>query len=139
MASLVRVECELIDFDVAAFAGESVWVGGEAVDAAAIGELEDVGGAVFLFVEKELAFVGGKEVEEFGPVAAVLEVEEGLGFVARGDPDVEAGLGCARFEHGVESIGFGGTDLAGFFPDAQDGVVLDPAKLGGEEPGMGGK
>ena len=75
-----------------------------------------MGGAVFLFVEKELAFVGGKEVEEFGPVAAVVDVEEGLGLVARGDPDVEAGLGCARFEHGVESIGFWWHRSGGIFP-----------------------
>src|SRR6516164_8934372 len=33
--ALVRVKCELIDFDVAAFAGQGVGVGGEAVDAAA--------------------------------------------------------------------------------------------------------
>ena len=98
-----------------------------------------MGGGVFLLIEDHLALIGGQEVEEFCPVTAVFEVEEGLGFVAGGYPDVEASFGGAGFENGIEGIGFGGTDLAGFFPDAQDGVVLDPAKLGGEEPSVGGK
>ncbi len=137
--ALIGVKRKLVHFDVAAFAGEGVGVGGEAVDAAAIGELEDVGAGVFLSIEEELAFVGGEEIEEFGPVAAVFEIEEGLGLVARGDPDVEAGFGGAGFEDGIKGVGFGGTDLAGFFPDAQDGVVHYPFELGGEEPDASGK
>ena len=45
----------------------------------------------------------------------------------------------AGFEDGIESIGFGGTELAGFFSDTQGGVVLSPIQLGGEKPGASGK
>ena len=45
----------------------------------------------------------------------------------------------AGFEDGIESIGFGGTELAGLFPEAEDGLILGPAKLGREKPGAGGK
>jgi hypothetical protein len=120
---LVRVKRELIDFDMAAFSGERVWVRREAVDSAAVGELEDVGRGIFLFVEVDFAFVGGEQIEELGPVAAVFEVEEGLGFVARGDPDVETCFDGAGFENGIEGVGFRGADLSGFFPEAEDRVV----------------
>ena len=39
---LVFVEGKFIEFDVTAFAGEGVWVGGDGIDAAARGEFEDV-------------------------------------------------------------------------------------------------
>jgi len=37
------VKSEFINFDVAAFAGESVWIGGKAIDATAVSELKDIG------------------------------------------------------------------------------------------------
>ena len=72
-------------------------------------------------------------------VAPHFQVEEGLGLVTGGDPNVESGFSGAGFEDGIESIGFGGADLAGFFPEAEDGLILEPAKLGREKPGAGGK
>jgi len=48
-------------------------------------------------------------------------------------------FGGAGFENGIEGVGFGGTELPGFFPEAEDGVVQYPFEVGGEEPDVGGK
>ena len=72
-------------------------------------------------------------------VAPHFQVEEGLGLVRGGDPNVGSGFGGAGFQDGIESMGFGGTELAGLFPEAEDGLILEPAKLGREKPGAGGK
>jgi hypothetical protein len=47
-------------------------------------------------------------------------------------------FGGAGFENGIEGVGVGGAELAGFFPDTEDGIVVEPTKLEGEEPGVGG-
>ena len=137
--ALVGVEGELVDFDMAAFAGEGVGVGGEAMDAAAVGELKDMGGEALNSVEDDEAEVGGGAVEDFGPSEAVFEVEAGLEFVAGGEPDIEAGAGEGGFHDGVEGVGFGGADLARFFPDFERGRVAEPGGLGREEPGLSGE
>src|SRR5258706_416624 len=62
--ALVRMERELVEFDVAALAGQSVRIRGEAIDTAAIGELEDVSGGVAGLVEDDLAQVARAEVEQ---------------------------------------------------------------------------
>src|SRR5262249_16872689 len=55
--ALIFVQGELVQGDVAAFAGEGVWVGGEGIDAAAVGELEDVGGGAGFVIEQRFADV----------------------------------------------------------------------------------
>src|SRR4051812_30572868 len=51
--SLVWVEGEFIEDDMAAFAGEGVGIGGERVDAPAIVVFEDVGAGVSLAVDED--------------------------------------------------------------------------------------
>ncbi len=78
-------------------------------------------------------------MQDFCPVHAIFQVEPGLDVVARGDPDIEAGVCGAGFEHGIERVGLGGADLAGFFHDSEVPRVGDPCCLGGKEPDAAGK
>jgi hypothetical protein len=128
--TLVGVEGEFIEGDMTAFAGEGVGVGGEGIDAAAIGELEDVGGGVGVFVEDDLTQGGGAKVEDFGPASAVFELEFGLELVARRDVGVQACLPGADQENKAEGVGEGKTYLAGFEGDFERGVVENPVALG---------
>ena len=72
--ALIGMESEFVKGDVATLAGQSVGVGREAVDAAAIGELKSVGGGIGVLVEKDLAQIGGAQVKDFGPVDAVFDL-----------------------------------------------------------------
>jgi hypothetical protein len=128
------MEGEFVDFDVAAFAGQGVGVGGEGVDATAIGELEDVGGEMVLFVQDDETQVLGREVEDSCPFAAVFEIEAGLEIVTGAYPDIEFGFLESDFHDGVEGVCFRSTDLPGFFPDSEVVIVLVPGGLGREEP-----
>ena len=105
--ALILMESEFVELDVAAFAGKGVWVGGEAIDAATGGELEDVGGEMVFAIKDELAEVVGGLLEESGPGDAIAEIEAGLFFVARGDPDVESSIAASGFEDGVIGVGVG--------------------------------
>jgi len=60
----------------------------------------------------------------------VFEVEPGLGFIAGGDPNIEARVGNAGFADRIEGIGVGDADLTGFLDYFERGVVLDPGELG---------
>jgi len=128
------MESEFVEFDVAAFAGECVGIGREAIDAAAIGEFEDASGEVVAAIENDNAQIDGGKIEDFGPGAAVVAIEEGLTLIARADPDIELGIGRADDEDEVKGIGDGGTDLARFLPDFERPIVIDPGGLGREEP-----
>src|SRR5437870_12246943 len=75
---LVFVEGKFIEFDVTAFAGEGVWVGGDGIDAAARGEFEDVSREGVIAGVNDLTEVLGGEVEDASPGLAVLEGEAGL-------------------------------------------------------------
>ena len=59
-----------------------------------------------------------------------------LELIAGGNPDIVLGTGGAGFEDGIEGIGFGGADLAGFFPDSEGPGVSEPSGLGGQTPGF---
>jgi hypothetical protein len=121
--ALIFVEGELVNFNVTAFAGESVWIGREAINAAAVGELEDGSIRVVGGIEDQEAEVGCAEVEELGPFFAVFEVETSLEFVSRSDPDIVARIGTAGEEDGMEGVGFCRADLAGFFHDFERVIV----------------
>src|SRR6266850_6139250 len=113
------MQSELVQLDVAALAGESVWVGGKAIDSAFVCELEHMSRHVGFRVQEDDALVGGGEVENLCPVEAVFEIQARLDVIARGYPNIEASFFRAGFEHGVEGIGSGRADLARFFPDSE--------------------
>src|SRR5580693_719558 len=80
--ALIFVQRKFIKGDVAALAGEGIGIGGEGIDATAIGELQDVGGGFGAGVENDFAEAGSAEVERFGPLDAIFELEAGLEVVA---------------------------------------------------------
>jgi hypothetical protein len=127
--TLVGMEGELVEFDVTALASEGVGIGGDAVDAATIGKFEDAGGNILVVIEDNDAEINGGEVEEVGPVFAVLKVEFGLGFVAGGNPDIEERALPGDEENGVVGVGVGDADLAGFLDDFERGEIEDPVGL----------
>src|SRR5690349_7763683 len=90
-------------------------------------------GEVVFAVEDELAEVAGGLLEESGPVDAVENVKAGLGFIAGGDPDVEAGVAMGGFEEGVVGVGVGDANLAGFLDEFEGRLVENPGALVGEE------
>ena len=93
-----------------------------------------------MFVVKEYpTLVGGGDVQDLGPVAAVIEVEAGGVLVSGADPDIEFGTRGAGLEDRVEGVGGGGADLTGFFPDAEGPRVGEPGGLGGKAPGLLGE
>ena len=96
--ALIWMEGELVEFDVPAFAREGVRVGGQTMDAAAVCELQNVGGIVLFVVEEDAPKPGGGDVEQPGPLFAVFEVEGGLELVAGADPNIELGLGVTGFK-----------------------------------------
>ena len=105
--ALILMEGELIHFDMAAFAGEGVGIGGDAVNAAAIGEFEDTCGEVVFVIQDDDAKIDGGDMKNPCPIDTILEVKAGQAVVAGGDPDVKAGFGGTDLEDGVEGIGFG--------------------------------
>jgi len=80
--ALIFVEGEFVELDVTAFASEGIGAGGDAVDAAAVGEVEHLGGDVVFCVEDDCTEIDGVQVEEGSPVFAIFEVEPGCDFVA---------------------------------------------------------
>jgi hypothetical protein len=69
------VQSELVNVHVAAFAGQGIRVGRKAVNAAAVGELQDMSREFVLRVQDNQADVGGGDVEDFGPFLTIFEVE----------------------------------------------------------------
>ena len=130
---------ELVNFDVAAFAGQGIRVRGQAVNAPSIGELEDMSGELVFRVQDNQADVGGGDVQDSGSLLTIFEVESGLELVPGGDPDVELSVGGAGFHDGVERIGRGAAALAAFLPDAQGIWIVNPFQLSWQEPGALGK
>ena len=127
--TLVGVQGEFVEGDMAAFAGQRIWIGGKGIDAAAVGELDDVRGGVGGAVEKELAAIGESDFHEVGPVTAVIELEAGLRLVARRDESVEAGAPGADEKDQAIAITPGEAGLAGFDAELQRGIVFDPEAL----------
>lgn len=127
------MESELVNFDMAAFAGESVGVAGEAINAAAIGKFEDVCRRIIFAVEYDAAKVGGGDVKNFGPVLTILEIELRGELVAGGNPDVEFCTGVTGFEDGIKGVGESGANLTGLLPDAHGPGIGEPIGLSGEE------
>ena len=72
--TLVGMEREFVESDVAAFSGESIRVGGKGIDSPTVGELQNVSGGAGVFVEEHFAQLGGTKVEEPGPIEAVFEL-----------------------------------------------------------------
>jgi len=128
--ALIAMESELVEFDMAAFAGEGVGIGGNAVYRATGKEAEAESGDRGARVEEDLALVEARGLESVGPELAVLEVEAGLEEVAGGDEDIVGRTGSGHLEDGVQSIGIGGSDLAGFLDDLHGGGIGDPGELG---------
>ena len=126
---LILVQSELVEFDVAAFAGECVWIGGERIDAAGIGEMEGVGAQAVLGIEIDLAEVGDGGVKEISPEFTVFEIKTGGDLIAGGDEDVEPGVGIAGKHDGVVRVGVGDADLAGFLDDFERGEIEGPVGL----------
>ena len=127
--ALVLVKGEFVEFDVAAFAGECVWIGGEAMNAAAVSELEDVGAEVARIADGHLVEAFGAHLEPVCPAGAVFEIKPGLGFVARGNPDVVAGIVSAGFFDGVVGVDEGSADLTGLLHDFERGSIVVPFAL----------
>lgn len=86
----VGVEGEFVEDAGAAFAGLGVWVGGEGVDVGVVVEMEGEGGGAGVVGEDIGVDGGGGDIEGFGEGFAVFDEEASLGFVAGGDPGVEA-------------------------------------------------
>jgi hypothetical protein len=109
--ALVGVEGELVEGNVAAFAGEGVGVGRKGVDAATVGELEgesrEAGGGI----EEDLTEVDGAAVEEVGPVETILELEASLLLVTGGDVGIEASVFVTDKEDEAEAVGEGESGL----------------------------
>src|ERR1051326_8550768 len=127
--ALVLVTGEFVEFDVAAFAGECVWIGGEAMNAAAVSELEDVGAEVARIADGHLVEAFGAHLEPVCPAGAVFEIKPGLGFVARGNPDAVAGIVSAGFFDGVVGVDEGSADLTGLLHDFERGSIVVPFAL----------
>jgi len=119
--ALVAVEGEFIKDDVAGFADDGVGVGGEAVDAEAVGEFEglDPDGAVGK--ENALFGKGGDVVKGTGPAPAVAEELAGLNFIAAGDPDIQPGIAVGDEADGLVGGGITQSDLASFFDEDEAG------------------
>ena len=131
--ALVLMDGELIQFDMTGLANERVRAGGEAVDGAAIGEAQDVGGERFLLVDELIAVMAGGLMEGLGPMLGVLNVLEGGEFVAGRDPN-DGGAPVSRgFDDGVVGIDIGHADLAGLLDNSEAAGVAEPADLVREE------
>lgn len=89
----VGVEGEFVEDAGAALAGLGVGVGGEAMDAATVGEGEGEEAGGLCGVEGVVAIGVSGLVEDGGKGADVLEEEAGLQLVAGGDPGIETGGG----------------------------------------------
>jgi len=107
--ALIGVQGELVEGDVTAFASEGVWVGGKAIDAAAVRELQGESGMAIagFAVEEDFAEVGGALVQDFGPVDAIFEGEFGLGEISGDDIGVEAGVDGADEQDQAEGVAEG--------------------------------
>ena len=115
--ALILVEGEFVEGYVAAFARECVWVGREGINAAAIGELEYVGGRFGTGVENGFAKVSGSGMQDVGPMGAVFELKFGLELVAGRDESVKPGVLGTDEQDEAKGIGIGETDLPGFDGD----------------------
>ena len=128
--ALIRVERELVKRDVATFASEGVRIGGKGINAAAVGEFDDVGGGFGFAVEEDFAAVGESDFHKLCPVTAIIELNAGLGLVARGDEGVEASTFGAYKDDQAIAVAPGEAGLAGFDADFQGRIVFDPEALG---------
>src|SRR6266446_4984021 len=131
--ALVFVQCELVQYYMAAFASKSVWVGGEGINSPAVGELKRVGGDVVLPIKYNFAQIDRAGVEKADPVVAIFERELRLDVVACGDEDVKASARCANEGNAAVVGGIGAADLAGFLQYFQRGIVVDPLYLRANE------
>ena len=91
--ALVRVQGELVNFDMAAFAGQGVRVRGQAVNAPSVGELQDMSRELVFRVQDNPADIGSRDVQDSGPLLTIFEVESGLELVPGGDPNIELSVG----------------------------------------------
>lgn len=128
--TLVGMEGEFIEGDMTAFAGEGVGAGGEGIDAATVGELEDAGGGFGILVKEHFADVAEADVQQGGPVAAIFEGEAGLIEVAGADVGVQPSIfGADQLDEAI-GVAPGEAGLAGFDDDFERGVVENPVALG---------
>lgn len=129
---LLFVEGEFVDDAIAAFAGLGVGIGGEGVDARAVGEVEAVlGGGL------DEAMVAAEPGEEVDVVACVFEKEFGIGLVATGGPGVEAMVEVADVVDVAEHGDPRPAELTGFDAKFERRIVEDPCELAGKEKSDG--
>jgi hypothetical protein len=135
--ALIGVEREFVQDHVAMFTGERIGIRAEREDLAAIGETEHVTGAA-VCIKHHFAAILRDDLDRFGPTVAIFEKKTRLHFVARGDPDIEAGLLSGGAFDGRVSGAEGDADLARFLDDFQGRSILNPAALVAEEVGRHG-
>jgi hypothetical protein len=128
--SLIGVKSKFVKGNMTALTREGVGVGGEGINAATIGELQDVGGAVGSAVKEEFAQIAEADFHHVRPIATIVELEPGLMEIAGGDVGVEAGAAGADDADQAVTVAPGKAGLAGFDEDFERGIVLNPVALG---------
>ncbi len=125
---LLFVEGEFVEDAVAAFAGLSVGIGGEGVDAVAVGEVDAVLGDGF-----DEAIAEAAELEEVGAPNDVFDEKASLGLVGAAHPGVDVARAVTEVEGVAEHGEFGPAELAAFDAKFARGIVKDPLGLCGKE------
>ena len=121
----------------AALAGLSVGVTRHAVDAALVCHAQHVGRLLGGGVDHLLAEILGSQLQHVGPQLAVFDEEPGLHLIARADPLVIARALLGRAPHAGIGGGPRPADLARLLGHLQAAVIVDPARLRGQEDRLG--
>ena len=129
----IFVQGEFVQKTVAPLARLGIRATGHGVEAAPVGEPDDVSfGLVHNFHAQILH--GG--VDDPGERFAVIQEQPGLNLIPAGNPGVQS---CARHAFSANQIVCarpGDPDLTGFFHEFQAGVVQHPISLVGEQQGI---
>ena len=115
----IGVQCKFVQNAPAPLASLGVRVAAHAVDAAAAGELQHVGGDLVLGVDHDFAQILGGQVHDPGPHLAVFDKQPRLQIVAAADPlIVPCALGGGAFGCRI-GRGPAQADLAAFFHELE--------------------
>ena len=87
--TLVGVQSEFVEDDVAALARECVWIGAEGVDAPTVFKTQDVTSEAFVGVEDFFAVRLCLQLKYVRPIFAIFEEQACLRLIARRNPDVQ--------------------------------------------------
>ena len=129
----IFVQGELVQKTVAPLARLCVRIAGHGIDAAPVGESDDVSlGLVHDFHAQILH--GG--IDDSGEGFAVVQKQPGLNLIPAGDPGVQSCVRHAFSANQIVRARPGDPDLTGFFHEFQAGVVQHPVSLVGEQQGI---